>query len=94
MRQYGFVNIDDAQYVSDNPAVSGGLSGHGVCWAFTTRHAGNWHPLTWLSHMLDVELFGLAAGPQHRTNLALHALNAVLVFLLLRSLTVRNRRPK
>jgi len=87
VRQHGFVNLDDAQYVSDNPAVSGGLSGRGVSWAFTTRHAGNWHPLTWLSHMLDVELYGMNAGPHHLTSLLVHVANAVLLFGLLHRMT-------
>jgi protein O-mannosyl-transferase len=87
VRQYGFVNIDDAQYVSDNAAVSGGLSGPAISWAFTTGHAGNWHPLTWLSHMLDVELYGLNAGPHHLTSLLLHVANALLLFGLLHRMT-------
>src|SRR5207253_7785436 len=61
-RHHEFVNFDDIQYVSQNPAVTGGLNGRSISWALTTGHAGNWHPLTWLSHMLDVELFGLDPG--------------------------------
>lgn len=85
--QHGFVNLDDAQYVSDNPAVSGGLSARGLSWAFTTPHAGNWHPLTWLSHMLDVELYGMNAGPHHLTSLLLHVASALLLFGLLHRMT-------
>jgi Flp pilus assembly protein TadD len=85
--QHGFVNLDDAQYVSANPAVSGGLSARGAAWAFTTWHAGNWHPVTWLSHMLDVQLYGLNAGPHHVTSLLLHIANTVLLFGLLHRMT-------
>lgn len=79
-----FVDYDDGDYVTANEQVQQGLNGHGVRWAFTTGHASNWHPLTWLSHMLDVELFGLRPAGHHATSLALHALNAGLVFSLLR----------
>ncbi len=82
-----FVAFDDDLYVTANPLVRGGLTLDGVGRAFTTFRAGNWHPLTWLSHMTDVELFGLDAAAHHATNVALHALNTVLVFLSLASLT-------
>jgi tetratricopeptide (TPR) repeat protein len=78
---------DDELYVTGNPVVQRGLTPAGVVWAFTTGHAANWHPLTWLSHMLDVDLFGLNAGGHHRMNLSLHALNTVLLFLVLQGLT-------
>jgi tetratricopeptide (TPR) repeat protein len=83
-----FVNFDDPQYVSKNPQVKGGLSGEGVYWAFTTYHAANWHPLTWLSLQLDATLWG-GAKPFgfHLTNVLLHAANAALLFLALRALT-------
>jgi tetratricopeptide (TPR) repeat protein len=87
VRSYGFVNFDDAQYVSRNPEVLRGLTWSGVRWALTATHAGNWHPLTWLSHMLDVQAFGLDAGAFHLTSLALHALNGLLLFWLLRRTT-------
>ena len=61
----GFVRYDDPDYVFENPAVRGGLTWEGLRWAFTETHASNWHPLTWLAHMLDVELFGLRAGAHH-----------------------------
>ncbi len=79
----GFVNYDDRDYVTANPHVLGGLSWESVAWAFRSGHAGNWHPLTWLSHMLDVQLFGLRAWGHHATSLLLHAANAVLLFLFL-----------
>jgi len=84
---FGFLAYDDDVYVSANPGVRGGLGWSALQWAFTTGHAANWHPLTWLSHQLDVQLFGLDAGAHHRTNGLLHALNAALVFLALRALT-------
>ena len=83
----GFVNFDDDDYVTENPAVSAGLTAAGVRWAFTEHHAANWHPLTWLSHMLDVELFGLDPAGHHLTSVLLHALNAGLAFLALLRLT-------
>ncbi len=82
-----FVLYDDNIYVTENPPVQQGLTWSGVAWAFTTMHAGNWHPLTWLSHMLDVQLFGLAPGPHHLVNVLLHAANAVLLYLILLRMT-------
>ena len=84
---FEFVNLDDDLYVTRNEHVRDGLSIEGLRWAFTTGHAANWHPLTWLSHQLDVELFGLDAGAHHRTNAVLHALDAALLFLALAALT-------
>ncbi|HEX6882081.1 MAG TPA: hypothetical protein VF530_01810, partial [Planctomycetota bacterium] len=84
---FAFLNYDDDTYVTANPGVRGGLSWEGLRWALTTGHAANWHPLTWLSHQLDVELFGLDPRSHHRTNVLLHALNAALCFLALRALT-------
>jgi tetratricopeptide (TPR) repeat protein len=80
---HGFVDFDDPDYVLANPHVLGGLSAHGVAWAFSTGHAGNWHPLTWLSHMLDVELYGREPGGHHVTSLVLHVLNTLLLFAVL-----------
>jgi Flp pilus assembly protein TadD len=74
------VNWDDPEYVSDNPMVARGLTWPGVVWAFTSAHAANWHPLTWLSHMLDVQLYGMHAGPHHITNVVLHVASTVLLF--------------
>lgn len=87
--QFGFVEYDDNLYVFDNPEVRRGLSWWGLVWSFVDAHAANFHPLTWLSHMLDCQLFGLNAGAHHWVNVILHAANAVLLFLLLRSLTGR-----
>ncbi len=82
-----FLNYDDPEYFTANPHVLTGLTPANVAWAFTTGHAGNWHPLTWLSLMLDVELFGTGPAGPHFTNLLFHAANTVLLFLLLRRLT-------
>jgi tetratricopeptide (TPR) repeat protein len=86
-RGLGFVNFDDDGYVTGNYRVRAGLSLAGARWALTTFQQGNWHPLTWLSHMLDVQLFGLAAGAHHLVSVGLHAANTVLLFLLLQALT-------
>jgi tetratricopeptide (TPR) repeat protein len=83
----GFVTLDDPNYIMDNPKVSHGLTWSGVEWAFTTGHASNWHPLTWLSHMLDVELFGVNPGPHHLVNLFFHVINTLLLFVLLQRST-------
>jgi len=87
VRNFNFVNFDDQLYVTDNPHVRTGLTWAGVVWAFTSAYAANWHPLTWLSHMVDVELFGLNPGPHHVMNLVLHVTNTILVWLVLRRLT-------
>ncbi|HVN40437.1 MAG TPA: tetratricopeptide repeat protein [Myxococcota bacterium] len=80
VRHHGFLDYDDRTYVTERPEVRAGLGASGVAWAFTNVAAGNWHPVTWLSHMLDEDLFGLDPGPQHLVNVALHALSAVLLF--------------
>src|SRR5512143_2179123 len=84
-----FVNYDDAKYLKENIYVRDGFTADGVIWAFTSTYMSNWHPLTWLSHMLDVELFGLNAGAHHLVNVLIHAANAVLAFLVLRRMTGR-----
>ncbi len=84
---YGFVNFDDPRYVTENPHVATGLSWANVRWAFTTGYAANWHPVTWLSHMLDVTLAGPTPGLAHVTNLVLHVANTVLLFAFLRRAT-------
>lgn len=82
-----FVNFDDDHYITGNPHVLAGLSWSTVQWAFTNYYEANWHPLTWLSHALDAQLFGLNPVGHHYMNVVLHALNAVLLFLLLQSAT-------
>jgi Tfp pilus assembly protein PilF len=83
----GFTNIDDDLYVTNNVHVQAGLTWETVKWAFTSRDAANWHPLTWLSHALDCQMFGLNPVGPHVVTLLLHAVNAVLLFLLLESAT-------
>ena len=87
VRHNGFVHLDDSIYIVDNPHVRGGLSWEALRWAFTEAHAGFWHPLTWVSHMLDVELFGLDAGKHHLVSVLLHALDAALLFVALQRMT-------
>jgi tetratricopeptide (TPR) repeat protein len=84
---YGFVHYDDDDYVVNNPIVQQGLTLAGIKWAFTTFYASNWHPLTWLSHMADCELFGLNPGAHHLVSVIFHAANASLLFILLLRLT-------
>jgi protein O-mannosyl-transferase len=84
---HGFVNYDDEDYFYGNPHVKAGLTWSGVTWAFQTGYAANWHPLTWLSLMLDAQLFGTGAAGPHLTNVLLHAASTVLLFLLLTRMT-------
>jgi len=84
---YQFVNYDDGKYILENPHVRTGFTGEGFLCAFTSTYASNWHPLTWLSHMLDAQLFGLNPGPHHLVNVLFHAFNTVLLFLLILRLT-------
>jgi Tfp pilus assembly protein PilF len=84
---FDFVNFDDKMYVGENRNVLSGLTIEGVRWAFTSFHASNWHPVTWLSHMLDVELFGVKAGRMHLVNLFLHLATTLLLFVILDRMT-------
>ena len=84
---HDFVNLDDNLYVTDNRHVQAGLTWEGLVWAFSSSPAWNWHPLTWLSHMLDCELFGLDQRGHHLTSSLLHAANSVLLFLLFSRMT-------
>jgi protein O-mannosyl-transferase len=85
--RYDFVNYDDNEYVYANPAITSGLNPHGIIYAFSGRHARNWHPLTTLSHMLDCQLWGVRAGGHHLTNVVLHTIAVVLLFLVLQQMT-------
>lgn len=89
VRHYEFVAWDDPQYITENPQVSSGLTWANVEWAFTTGHHANWHPMTWLSHMLDVQLYGMDAGMHHVTNVVFHLANTLLLFGLLHLMTGR-----
>ena len=86
-RHHPFVNYDDNIYVMDNTHVQSGLTADTLSWAFSTYDGGNWHPLTWLSHALDVELFDMRPGEHHQTSVILHAVNSVLLFWILLSAT-------
>src|SRR5208283_3122791 len=83
---HGFVNYDDQVYVYENPEVAQGLTLQGIVWAFHV-HCSNWHPLTWISHMLDCQFYGLSPGGHHLTNILLHTATAILLFLVLRRMT-------
>jgi tetratricopeptide (TPR) repeat protein len=85
--QYGFLNFDDQIYVTENPYVRSGVNFNSVAWAFSTSTSGNWLPLTWLSHILDFQCYGMRAGGHHLTNVLFHAANVVLLFLLLQKMT-------
>ena len=85
----GFVYFDDDKYVFENEALEDGLTWGAVRWAFEGEHAANWHPVTWLSHALDITLFGMDAGWHHGVTVLLHAVNALLVWWVLRRLTGR-----
>ncbi|HUU41680.1 MAG TPA: glycosyltransferase family 39 protein, partial [Desulfatiglandales bacterium] len=87
VKDHEFINFDDDQYVTDNRHVKAGFSFKNITWAFTTTHMGNWHPLTWLSHMLDCQLFGMNPGWHHLTNLFLHIINILLLFIVLKKMT-------
>jgi tetratricopeptide (TPR) repeat protein len=85
--RHDFINFDDPEFVTANTQVQRGLTWEGVAWAFRPGHGDYWHPLTWLSHMLDVQLFGKSSAGPHGVNVLFHAANAMLLFLLLRRLT-------
>ncbi|MCK5172165.1 MAG: tetratricopeptide repeat protein [Planctomycetes bacterium] len=83
----GFVSFDDISYISSNDNVTGGITAESAAWAFRTTRAGNWHPLTWLSHMLDCQLFGIDPGWHHLVNVLFHIANALLLFGVLKKMT-------
>ncbi len=87
VRGFDFIYYDDAGYVFDNPPVRNGWTLNGLRWAFTTQHSRHWHPLTWLSHMTDVEIFGLDPGRHHLSNLIFHLANTLLLFFVLKRMT-------
>jgi len=87
VRNHEFITFDDNEYVTQNPHVKSGLTLPGAIWAFVAFHSNNWHPLTWLSHMMDCELYGLNPGGHHLTNLVFHILNTLLLFLVLKRMT-------
>jgi tetratricopeptide (TPR) repeat protein len=89
---YPFINFDDPEYIYENPVTQAGLTWHGFIWAFDGIHVGNWHPASWLSHMVDCQLFGLNAGGHHLVNVLFHIANTLLLFAFLRAATGCNWR--
>jgi tetratricopeptide (TPR) repeat protein len=87
VRYNDFVNYDDNTYISKNVHIQSGFTQESIAWAFTSGYAANWHPLTWLSHMLDIELFGLNPLGHHFHNLLLHTISTILLFWLLYKMT-------
>jgi predicted TPR repeat methyltransferase len=84
---HDFQYYDDSLNITENPHVQAGLTWQGIIWAFTTTHTSNWQPLTWLSHMVTYEMYGLHAGGHHVINLQLHIFNALLLFVILKKMT-------
>ena len=85
-----FITIDDLAYIEENPMVNRGVTSAGIAWAFTAFHSGNWHPLTWIAHMIDSQLFGMIAGGHLLVNALIHAANTLLLFgFLLRTTHAR-----
>lgn len=82
-----FLNLDDNTYITDNHHVTSGITGQNIIWAFTSIESYNWHPITWLSHMTDVQLFGINPRGHHLTNVAIHTASTLLLFILLHRLT-------
>ncbi len=87
VQSFDFVNIDDPLYVVENPHIQRGLSPDGLRWAFGTLYSGSWHPLTWLSHMLDWEIYRSNAGRHHWTNVQIHLAGVLLLFWVLKAMT-------
>lgn len=84
---FGFINLDDNLYVYDNTRIANGLTKDTINWAFSAFYSANWHPLTWLSHALDIQLFGLNAGGHHAVNVFIHLINSILSFIVFRKMT-------
>ncbi len=87
VNQAEFITFDDPIYITENSHVLEGLTPEGIRWALMTGHASNWHPLTWISHMLDVQLFGLNPQGHHLTSLFFHIVNTLLLFFVLSRMT-------
>jgi protein O-mannosyl-transferase len=87
VKDHSFIDYDDDSYVTENSNVKKGLAKEGIIWAFKSTVVSNWHPLTWLSHMLDVQLFGMNSGAHHIINVLFHILNTLLLFLVFRRMT-------
>jgi protein O-mannosyl-transferase len=87
VRHNELVNYDDRTYITENPNITAGITLHSIIWAFTSSYSANWHPLTWLSHMMDYQLYGLKPLGHHVTNLIIHIANTLLLFLILKQMT-------
>ncbi len=87
VRNFSFVNFDDRQYVTSNYHVQAGITPESIRWAFSATQASNWHPLTWLSHMLDCQVYGMNPGHHHMTNVILHILNTLLLFFIFKRIS-------
>jgi len=87
IQNHEFINYDDDIYITENTNISKGFTSEAIRWAFTTPYASNWHPITWLSHSFDYQLYGLEPGGHHRTNLIFHTANAILLFLVFMRMT-------
>lgn len=87
VKDHAFIDFDDYEYITENPHVRSGLTIDNIVWAFTSYHSNNWHPLTWISHMLDVQIFGLNPAGHHLVNVILHIINSLLLLFLLRRMT-------
>src|SRR5579863_1579796 len=87
VRNFAFLTYDDGEFIVNNPHIRGGLTLSSIRWAFQTGYAANWFPLTWLSYMLGVNLYGLDPGWHHLTNVFLHACNSILLFVVVRRMT-------
>ena len=87
VQYHDFINYDDNRYITENKYIKSGFSKESIIWAFTTSHASNWHPVTWLSHILDIQLYGLNPKGHHLTSLALHIANSLLLFLVFARMT-------
>jgi len=89
VHDFEFVNFDDRETIVGNTHIQNGLTLAGLAWAFTTAYAANWFPVTWISHMIDFQLFGLDSGWQHLTNVMIHVASVLLLFALMRRMTGR-----
>lgn len=87
-----FISLDDPTYITENPVVREGLTTQGIAWAFTSTYAENWHPITWLSHMLDIQIFGLSPAGHHIASALLHILNTLILFFVLSIMTGKSLR--
>ena len=82
-----FVTFDDGLYITENIRIQNGINLENIAWSFTTTHSSNWHPLTWMSHLLDVSLFDMHSGSHHLVSLFFHLLNSLLLFFAFRQMT-------